>query len=34
MRTLTVEEYRALCESDTLKIGQDVEEDEVEEDNS
>ena len=32
MRTLTMEEYRALCDSDTLKIGQDVEEDEIEED--
>ena len=32
MRTLTMEEYRALCDSDALKIGQDVEEDEVEED--
>ena len=32
MRTLTAEEYRALCEFDAIKIGQDVEEDEIEED--
>ncbi len=32
MRTLTMEEYKALCDSDALKIGHEVEEDEIEED--